>query len=99
MSADSSRHLWMAAYDIADPKRLRRVAKACEDTGRRIQQSVFLCHTASTGRARLRERVKTIMHPASDRLFLLPICRRCRDQIEQHGLPTRLPGAAGPMII
>ena len=35
--------LTLVAYDIADPKRLSRVAKICEDYGVRVQYSVFEC--------------------------------------------------------
>jgi CRISPR-associated protein Cas2 len=35
--------LTVMAYDIADPKRLARVAKVCEDYGVRVQYSVFEC--------------------------------------------------------
>ena len=34
---------YLVAYDIADPKRLRKVARACEDFGLRRQYSVFFC--------------------------------------------------------
>ncbi len=36
--------LTLIAYDIADPRRLARVAKTCEDYGVRVQYSVFECH-------------------------------------------------------
>lgn len=35
--------LRLLAYDIADPKRLRRVANVCEDYGVRVQRSLFEC--------------------------------------------------------
>jgi len=35
--------LRLVAYDIASPRRLRRVAEACEDHGVRIQKSLFEC--------------------------------------------------------
>jgi len=35
--------LRLLVYDIAAPKRLRRVAKVCEDFGLRVQKSVFEC--------------------------------------------------------
>lgn len=35
--------LTLVAYDIADDKRLRRVAQLCEDYGVRVQYSVFEC--------------------------------------------------------
>lgn len=39
----AERDRYLVAYDIADPKRLRRVAKVCEGYGFRIQFSVFEC--------------------------------------------------------
>jgi len=35
--------LRVIAYDIADPRRLRRVANVCQDFGVRVQKSVFEC--------------------------------------------------------
>lgn len=35
--------LTLVAYDIADDKRLHKVAKTCEDFGVRVQYSVFEC--------------------------------------------------------
>ena len=35
--------LRIVAYDISNPKRLRRVALACLDYGIRIEKSVFEC--------------------------------------------------------
>lgn len=36
--------LTLVAYDISDDKRLRAVARVCEDFGVRVQYSVFECH-------------------------------------------------------
>ena len=36
----------LIAYDISDPKRLRRVAKTLERYGIRIEKSVFTCDLA-----------------------------------------------------
>ena len=33
---------FLVCYDIADPKRLRKVASICEDFGYRRQKSVFM---------------------------------------------------------
>lgn len=38
-----SRRRLLIAYDISDPKRLRRVLKVMEAYGTRLQYSVFLC--------------------------------------------------------
>jgi len=34
---------YLVAYDICNPKRLRKVALTCEDFGIRRQYSVFFC--------------------------------------------------------
>lgn len=35
------KRLWFVAYDISEPKRLKRVATLCEEHGLRIQYSLF----------------------------------------------------------
>jgi CRISPR-associated protein Cas2 len=40
--------LTLLAYDITDDKRLRQVAKTCEDYGVRVQYSVFECRLDET---------------------------------------------------
>ena len=40
---------YLVAYDISDPKRLRKVATACEDYGyRQVNSRVFLCRLSAT---------------------------------------------------
>lgn len=38
-----ARRRFLIAYDISDPRRLRRVIKVMESYGQRLQYSVFLC--------------------------------------------------------
>jgi CRISPR-associated endonuclease Cas2 len=37
------RSTYIVCYDVADPKRLRRVFKVCKDFGQHLQFSVFEC--------------------------------------------------------
>ena len=37
------RHTYIVSYDIADPKRLRKVFRVCQDYGNHLQYSVFEC--------------------------------------------------------
>ncbi len=53
---------YIVAYDISDPKRLRKVATACEDYGTRKQYSVFLCRLSATDFVRLRSRLYDLIH-------------------------------------
>ena len=91
--------LWLAAYDIADPVRLRYIASLCEDYGRRLQQSVFLCACSSDRISRLKTAVQDRMEQATDHFVLLPLCERCRSRLRQFGLEKSLPGSSGPLVV
>lgn len=91
--------LWLVAYDIADPTRLRNVARRCEDTGQRIQQSVFVCACQPEVVRQLQTDVRALMDPAVDRLVVLPLCRRCTSRLQQHGVTIDLPDGEGPVVV
>jgi CRISPR-associated protein Cas2 len=91
--------LWIAAYDIADPDRLRTVASLCEDYGRRLQQSVFLCACSVDQVIDLKEAVQDQIERAADHFLLLPLCEHCRDELRQFGLEKSLPGSSEPLVI
>jgi len=91
--------LWLAAYDIADPDRLRTVASLCEDYGRRLQQSVFLCACSTDQVIELKDAVQDRMQKAADHFVLLPLCEHCRDQLRQFGQTKSLPGSSGPLVV
>ena len=60
--------LRLIAYDIADPKRLYRVARACEDFGVRVQKSLFECWLDEPQFAALWKRLDDLLEPATDRI-------------------------------
>jgi len=91
--------LWLVAYDIADPARLRAVASLCEDYGRRLQQSVFLCDCSPDRIQELRASLHECIQQGADHLAFLPLCRRCEDRIQQHGCEKSLPGTTDTMVI
>jgi len=72
-------------YDIAEPRRLRRVAKASEDAGLRVQKSVFECSLTPDALRALRHRLAALSHPGEDLLLYQPVCPQCRAQITWHG--------------
>lgn len=80
---------WIVAYDISDPKRLRRVATACEDFGVRKQLSVFICRLTATDRVRLQGRLYDIIDLQEDQVLFIPLCKQCADRIEALGRPTQ----------
>ncbi|WP_022835020.1 CRISPR-associated endonuclease Cas2 [Salisaeta longa] len=91
--------LWLVAYDICDPKRLRQVATLCEDYGRRLQYSVFLCACSFQAIDRLQGQARSVMDLSCDRLVTLPICKGCLDQVRQHGPSMALPGTTDTLIV
>ena len=60
---------YIVAYDISDPKRLKKVATACEDFGVRKQFSVFLCRLSATDYVRLRSRLYDIIDLQKDQVL------------------------------
>ena len=79
---------YLVAYDICHPKRLRKVARTCEDFGFRRQYSVFLCRLTTTDLVRLKSRLYDIINLQEDQVLFIPLCGKCADQIEALGRPV-----------
>lgn len=65
--------LVLIAYDVstiekAGRKRLRRIARACQDYGQRVQNSVFECRLAKTQWVALQDRLLNEMNSEEDSL-------------------------------
>lgn len=63
----------LVTYDVATDtaagrRRLRRVAKACEGYGQRVQKSVFECNVNGAQLELLRHRLRSEMDPTEDSL-------------------------------
>ncbi len=83
----SELQLYFISYDIAHPKRLRRVARIMEAAGDRIQKSVFECGLSPDALLALRERLRKVIDPSADHILIQPICRHCRPDIRWQGKP------------
>lgn len=79
---------WLVAYDIADPKRLRKVAKICEDFGLRRQYSIFLCRLSTANLVRLKAKLYDVIDLQLDQVLFIPLCGICMKNIESLGKPT-----------
>jgi CRISPR-associated protein Cas2 len=90
---------WIVAYDIADAKRLRKVARICEDFGLRRQFSVFLCRLSATDLVRLRSRLHEAIDLDRDQVLFIPLCRRCAGLIEALGRPVEPHDARDVVIV
>jgi CRISPR-associated protein Cas2 len=60
--------LRLIAYDIAEPKRWRRVHEVCEDFGVRVQYSLFECWLEEDRFQLLWARLHSLIEPKEDRL-------------------------------
>jgi len=78
--------LTLIAYDIADPKRLHRVAKVCEDWGMRVQYSVFECRLETTHFDQFWQELNLVINPQLDRLVAYKICAKCARGIRTSGI-------------
>lgn len=78
------RHLYLMAYDVTDPKRLRRVRKTMTAWGKPVQYSVFRvrCTDRELGRLRF-ELAKSL--DADDRLLVVRLCAGCASRVSVRG--------------
>ena len=79
--------LRIVAYDIADPRRLRAMAKACLDYGIRAEKSVFECRLETEAFEAMWKRLVEIADPETDALVAYPVCQGCERAIRTYGLP------------
>lgn len=74
------------AYDIADPKRLRRVAGEMENFGTRVQKSVFECHLTEAQADDLKARIERLILPEADRVRWYRLCPKDRAGVLGDGI-------------
>ena len=77
--------LWTLSYDIAEPRRLRRVARTALAHGERIQKSLYLCMLDHDAAGTLQHQLDQLMDASADRALLRPICRACRRATRTQG--------------
>lgn len=65
--------LYIVAYDIADPKRWRRIFKLMKGYGEWLQLSVFQCRLTAKQQAELIALLDGIIHHREDHVILLDL--------------------------
>lgn len=88
----------VATVDAPGRRRLRRVAKTCEDYGQRVQNSVFECQVDPTQWAELKIKLEDIFDPAQDSLRYYFLGSNWRRRVEHHGAKASY-DPDGPLII
>ncbi|MCW5968917.1 MAG: CRISPR-associated endonuclease Cas2 [Blastocatellales bacterium] len=81
--------LILVAYDIADDRRLNRVAALMQDYGKRVQRSVFECRLDAERLEDLSKKLKDLLHWREDKVQIYPLCGACEITFSVHG-PTPL---------
>lgn len=80
--------LIIIAYDITEPKRLKKVADCCKDFGVRVQLSVFECHLEGARLNEFWERLCELADKNEDRIVAYPIHGSSRHDIRTFGVMT-----------
>ncbi len=83
--------LYLVSYDVstttrAGRARLRRVAKACENCGVRVQNSVFECVLEYEGFLQLRHRLAALIDMQTDSLRFYPMGKHGREKVVHIGV-------------
>jgi len=70
--------LWLICYDIADPRRLGRVARYLEKHGIRLQYSVFVVKAAQADIDNISSHLAKIIDPRYDDIRFYPLANNSR---------------------
>ncbi len=95
--------LILVTYDVstvekAGLRRLRRVARACEDYGVRVQKSVFECQVGQTEWVQLKDRLLREIKSDQDSLRFYYLDDTAKQKIEHHGVDKPI-DLAEPLIL
>ena len=77
--------LTVIAYDVADAKRLAKVAGVCQDYGVRVQYSIFECRLEPKDFEDLWLKLLELIDEDEDRLVAYKIDARCARETETAG--------------
>lgn len=96
-------NLYLISYDVstsspAGRRRLRQVARLCEDYGVRVQNSVFECVMDYAAFLNLQNKLASIIDLKTDSLRIYPFGKNKRDKILHMGV-QRAFDVESPLII
>ncbi len=83
------RRLWVVSYDISDNARRTQLANYLLGWGDRVLESVFECVWRADQMPTVRQELLDRIDPSADRLWLVPLCRRCRQAAQVNGQHRR----------
>ena len=93
----------LVTYDVSTEtkegrRRLRRIAKACENFGQRVQFSVFECNVDGALWAQLRAQLLDLFEPSEDSLRFYFLGTDDVSRAEHHGTKPAV-AFDGPLIL
>lgn len=80
----ASKQWYLISYDVRDPGRLRRAAKAILGRGERVQYSVYRCRLTKVELEKLLWQMSQFLEE-EDSLLIIGLCKGCVSKIEQIG--------------
>lgn len=96
------RHRYLVAYDVCDPKRLRRTYKKMCGFGDALQYSVFQCALSDVELTLMREAIGAIINHAEDRVMIVdvgPLDGRAAVAFQFLGVQWQVPAEAEAVIV
>lgn len=75
----------IVTYDVADPRRLNRVARIIKDYGTRVQKSKFEVTVDKSTFVEMKARIEDTIEPAEDGVKYFPVCEKCAGTLEIIG--------------
>jgi len=93
----------LVTYDVntetpAGRKRLRKVAKQCENYGQRVQNSVFECLINGAQLKQLKYLLKELIDPKKDSLRFYYLGNNWRGRVEHIGAKASI-DLEGPLVV
>ncbi|MFA6203144.1 MAG: CRISPR-associated endonuclease Cas2 [Gallionella sp.] len=89
---------YFISYDIADPRRLRRVERTISAVGQRVQYSLFLCELKGAQLTDLQRRVAKIIRVSEDSVHYQPLCDADRRMTLHEGASRDLVTSSGWVV-
>jgi CRISPR-associated protein Cas2 len=75
----------VASYDISDPKRLTKVARAMKGYGERVLKSVFECNLDEKRFEEMKGKIEEIIEPIEDSVRYYMLCGKCIMEVDHSG--------------
>jgi len=96
--------LMLVSYDVstvnaAGRRRLRRMAKACESWGIRVQNSVFECHLDWAQWIALKSRIEAICDPNVDSLRYYNLGNNYSSHVEHFGAKSTVDPERDALVV